>query len=204
MIIEPRGPGAEHQGMVMASTKLLLDNASTTCRQNHLVKKWKTKLVNFCLFRQIAQILLYLIIICSGRCSTPWPRKTLETATNSAFSCPTSSSRSRPSSWRRALIFCVDVGEKLLIKMVNTFCIKVLLFCFYDETKFMRKRAFRTCRPNRKSQNSDLLFSFFILKQVYRKGIPFRCRTRVKPPRRCRQLFANTSLAFPQFYEIPK
>ena len=124
---------------VEASTKLLRDNTSTTYRQNHSAKNFKNKAGKCFLHGQIAQSFLYLITICFGWCSTPWPRNSSKTTTKSKFWCPTSSSRSRPSSWSRAFIFFVDVAEKSLIMMVNIFWVNVPLFYFYTTIKFLRK-----------------------------------------------------------------
>ena len=92
---------------------------SSTFRENHFGKKLRNWAGKSCLIRTIAQTWHHPITICSGRCSTPWPRESSQIEKKSNPGWPTSLSRSRPSSSKEESILCVNVNNKSLIVMEN-------------------------------------------------------------------------------------
>ena len=124
--IKPRGSSTASSRCRNDVDKIPPRQRSSTCCENHLGKNWGIGVRNSCLIRLTAQTWLHPMTICSGQCSTPWPRENSKTAKKSNSGCPTTLSCSRPSSSEEESILCVNVDNKSSIVMENIFLIDLV------------------------------------------------------------------------------
>ena len=105
------------QGVETTSTKFEKSLRKVIFERKSLWKKSRNRAGKSCLIRLTAQTWHHPNTICSGRCSTSWPRESSQTAKKSNSGCPTTFSRSRPSSSKEESILCIYVGNKSLLVM---------------------------------------------------------------------------------------